>query len=316
MPDPLLIAAGITGLTGLVDSWLSGKKQKELSDQNNAMQREFAQNSISWRVADAKRAGIHPLAALGVTPFNYQPQYLGGTDSGIREMGQNIAGYISKMKTGFEKRLLAATVRKAEAEATMAEKEARGGTGTGVDSSGTIIDNNMTQGGLDVTRIGKFVFDPKSNSYKRRGDTSSRDMGFDTFRPKIPLKSTEGIKAGFPAMNMFSPDREGWFRFMLTEEVSEALESDWFAQGANFFLEGMRNFNAAWYEMEPDRKDAIRWRNMMRRLRDEGLPDPGPGAEWAWRGFPYNGFKKRVKHGVRGHFYWNWRGRNCAHIVN
>lgn len=45
---------------------------------NYKSQKEFAQNAISWRVADAKRAGIHPLAALGNMGVAYQPFSVGG----------------------------------------------------------------------------------------------------------------------------------------------------------------------------------------------------------------------------------------------
>jgi len=62
-------------------------------------QREFAQNGIRWRVADAKAAGLHPLAALGAAGASYSPVISAGSDSlgdrlgGVRdslmEMGQN-----------------------------------------------------------------------------------------------------------------------------------------------------------------------------------------------------------------------------------
>lgn len=42
-------------------------------DANQAMQREFAQMGVRWRVEDAKAAGLHPLAALGVQPAQSQP---------------------------------------------------------------------------------------------------------------------------------------------------------------------------------------------------------------------------------------------------
>lgn len=42
---------------------------------NRQMQYDFAQNSIKWRVKDAKEAGIHPLAALGVSPSSASPVY-------------------------------------------------------------------------------------------------------------------------------------------------------------------------------------------------------------------------------------------------
>jgi len=41
--------------------------------ENAAMQREFAQNGIRWRVEDAQKAGIHPLYALGAQTHSFAP---------------------------------------------------------------------------------------------------------------------------------------------------------------------------------------------------------------------------------------------------
>lgn len=57
---------------------------RELNARNEATQREFAQSGIQWRVADALKSGIHPLAALGtgVTPYS-GPSATIGNVSGI-----------------------------------------------------------------------------------------------------------------------------------------------------------------------------------------------------------------------------------------
>lgn len=47
-------------------------------ERETALQKEFAQQGIRWRVDDAKAAGIHPLAALGAQTFSYSPQSVGG----------------------------------------------------------------------------------------------------------------------------------------------------------------------------------------------------------------------------------------------
>lgn len=47
--------------------------QKQINEQNLQAQREFAQNSIQWRVNDAKKAGLHPLYALGANTTSYTP---------------------------------------------------------------------------------------------------------------------------------------------------------------------------------------------------------------------------------------------------
>lgn len=46
---------------------------KDIAQQNMAMQREFAQSGIQWRVEDAKKAGIHPIYALGSAGASFSP---------------------------------------------------------------------------------------------------------------------------------------------------------------------------------------------------------------------------------------------------
>lgn len=53
---------------------------------NIAMQREFAQNGISWRVQDAINSGINPLAALGGSGASFSPAAhisAGGVSQGV-----------------------------------------------------------------------------------------------------------------------------------------------------------------------------------------------------------------------------------------
>ena len=46
---------------------------KDMAQQNIALQREFAQHGIQWKVEDAKRAGIHPIYALGSAGASFSP---------------------------------------------------------------------------------------------------------------------------------------------------------------------------------------------------------------------------------------------------
>lgn len=43
----------------------AAEEQRAADERNAALQREFAQNSIQWKTADAKAAGIHPVYAMG-----------------------------------------------------------------------------------------------------------------------------------------------------------------------------------------------------------------------------------------------------------
>lgn len=89
---PALIAAGSSLIGGLMGN--------ARAEKNDAMQREFAQSGIQWKVEDAKKAGIHPLAALGAQTVSYQPQQI-GTDlsTGVAQMGQDISRAVDATRT-------------------------------------------------------------------------------------------------------------------------------------------------------------------------------------------------------------------------
>ena len=68
-----LISAGASLAGGL----LGQKSAEKNADKNIALQKEFAQSGIQWKVADAKAAGIHPLYALGASTHSYAPVSIG-----------------------------------------------------------------------------------------------------------------------------------------------------------------------------------------------------------------------------------------------
>jgi len=70
------------------------------AEKNIGLQKEFAQQGVQWRVADAKKAGIHPLAALGASLVNYQPQQVGY--SGGSKTRNKIAAIARTMGVGIQ----------------------------------------------------------------------------------------------------------------------------------------------------------------------------------------------------------------------
>lgn len=76
----------VLGAAGSLASGLFGKKA---ADNNVKMQKEFAQKGIQWKVADAKAAKIHPLAALGAQTHSFSP-VAAGDFSGLAQAGQDL----------------------------------------------------------------------------------------------------------------------------------------------------------------------------------------------------------------------------------
>lgn len=151
-------AGGIAGLFGGGGGtdWNSVRIARENAERQYQIQKEFAQSGIQWRVADAKAAGLHPLAALGAAPASYSPASYVGADrlpadrdigSSLSQMGQGIhraahaasskedralESYNSQMrimnleKAGLENRLLESQITASQAALL------RAGTGPGI----------------------------------------------------------------------------------------------------------------------------------------------------------------------------------------
>lgn len=81
-------------------------------DQNVALQREFAQMGLRWKVEDAKAAGLHPIFALGGAGASYTPTPYQHTDSSYvadnsgqywGQMGQDISRALTATQTAVER---------------------------------------------------------------------------------------------------------------------------------------------------------------------------------------------------------------------
>ena len=114
-------AGGLSGLFGGKSGgtdWNKFNQEVQNQDrywmQNANLQREFAQNSIQWRVADAKAAGIHPLFAMGANMGGASPTaYIPGGDSApvdrgdmgasLSNMGQGIGRAVAAMQSKEER---------------------------------------------------------------------------------------------------------------------------------------------------------------------------------------------------------------------
>jgi len=92
-----LIGAGASLLGGL----FSSNSAKKAAAANAAMQKQFAQEGIQWKVEDAKKAGIHPLYALGANTTSFSPSYVGDTSfgTGIANAGQDLSRAINATRS-------------------------------------------------------------------------------------------------------------------------------------------------------------------------------------------------------------------------
>lgn len=120
--------AGLEGMTGMFSSLDRQKANEAANEQAMAMrreeialQKEFAKNGIRWRVEDAKRAGLSPLAALGAAGASY-----GGATATIMpdhssaeisdRMGQNISRAMQTTRTPYEQEMAKLSLSNAQAD--------------------------------------------------------------------------------------------------------------------------------------------------------------------------------------------------------
>ena len=94
-----LIGAASSIAGGLLGQRSARKAQKKEYER----QKEFAQSGVQWKVEDAKKAGIHPLYALGANTVSYAPSSVGSTDFGLADAGQNIGRAIDSTRSASGK---------------------------------------------------------------------------------------------------------------------------------------------------------------------------------------------------------------------
>lgn len=111
------VAGGLLGRSGGVDLGAQQQFSMQQLQMQEQFQREMAQNSIQWRVNDAKAAGISPLAALGAPTFSPTVSAPGidydaslprsnGLGDSLGRAGANLGDAIGKSLTAQDKSAL------------------------------------------------------------------------------------------------------------------------------------------------------------------------------------------------------------------
>lgn len=97
----------------------SNKSKKKEAAANRQLQLDTLQNQIQWRVADAKKAGVHPALALGASLGSYSPVSTNFESPNFSQYGQDISRAIGAGQSAAERRVAAG---RATLEATQNEE--------------------------------------------------------------------------------------------------------------------------------------------------------------------------------------------------
>lgn len=90
------VAAIAQAASGVIGGLISNAHNRAQAERNDRLQREYAQHGVQWKVEDAKRAGIHPIYALGAPTISYSPQSVGDSlGPAISNAGQSIGRAIN-----------------------------------------------------------------------------------------------------------------------------------------------------------------------------------------------------------------------------
>lgn len=100
-------------IPGIAANFIGAHQERQhemgMANKNIDMQREFAQHGIRWKVEDAKRAGIHPLYALGAQSASFSPvsQGSGGMGEAWARSGQELSRAMRATSTEAEREMQA-----------------------------------------------------------------------------------------------------------------------------------------------------------------------------------------------------------------
>lgn len=280
MAWPALGAAApyiISGI-GSIAGGLLGNSGNKGGNVDRDFQREALQSGVSWRVQDARNAGISPLAAMGASINQPQPVYADGKDySFLERAGQSIG---SAIQTKEQKTQTALAIK--------------------------IQEENLK--GMQLENVGrqleieKLKSTPAAPTYDQEaGIVPGQADAAKYVAPQIPTSQKTGVSSGTRPMRDQYVDIDGTVIRPPGEQLSEAMEDNpmlrWRIQ-FNDTLNLMKAQYGAYYFRHPK---AVKF---LLKTRPRNL---GKGYEARWS--PNTASWVRVKIGKEGSklFTQDWK---------
>lgn len=198
-----IISAGASLAGSLLNKSSAGDQidaSREMSAANLEMQKQFAQEGIRWRVADAKAAGIHPLYALGAqlpsySPSTYVPGDSGNIGGGLADAGAHIGRAIDATRTPEEKvssRLDELTLTRAELENDLLRSQI-----AKLNQSPTVgmppTKSQMIPGQADIERMGLTITPSEQHVVEKPQEVIVSSPGIPSQEP-FPITDTGFVR--------------------------------------------------------------------------------------------------------------------------
>lgn len=243
-----LIGSIISAGAGLLGGMMNNSAQQSANQaninaseaanrQNYEAQKEFAQQGLRWKVADANAAGVHPLYALGAPPVNFSPSFVGATSQSsnpgdsLASAGQDIGRAVAATETNEERALRALTLERASLENDLLRTQIRrqvvetgpgfpdaGGTDKSLEilkhlfgnvplgphSSANDVQNEYGEVVGDVHGFGRWIHDMSSAAANHLANMPSRRP---TRRPGEPARPAPGPSNAHLGSNYNRPRR-------------------------------------------------------------------------------------------------------------
>lgn len=197
------VGQGLLNIGGqLIGNALNNNSVSSANQANADLQREFAQNSILWRVQDAKRAGIHPLYAIGAPSFNASPSFVGANSqldfgSAFQQMTRN---------NSYDKTLQNQTLQKNNLELQR-----------------LALENSKLQAELDnmgQNVLGRGASQVTVRKVSDKLDVPMKETGYEASAPATPR--WEGAQIGSKVY--LSPSSDSGFQDLYSEGWSEKVK--------------------------------------------------------------------------------------------
>lgn len=272
-------AAAIGGLAAARDDikWYSDR-ERAWKYHTSAWDRQKTamQNQIQWAVEDAKKAGLHPLAALGVSPASAPVTHtVGGFrgEEGTRQLGAALRQMGARPSKEYERQ---------EYESRELDLEYK----------------NLRNDQLLMSNMGQATLGPSGHDNLGRGSVPGQEVDIQPDRPTAANPRSSGglTAANHPAemVTYVENPRYGSVAIpTLTQALTESLEDNlmfkipYYATKIDSYFQGF----AAKYGQDPIAMK--RWNDFW----NERLPDPGRGLEWGYH--------------AAGYFYRQRKGTNA-----